>query len=164
MFKRKTLFVLGAGTSKEAGLPVGVKLAKTISGMLDVDPSSPHNDVGEMLLGQLYNQRPLPNNGYHQAAMQISKGVRFANSIDDFLDRLSDDEHIQQVGKMAIVKSILDAEAVQLRSLRRRVETQLRPPMTFGVSEQRARHCRSALAIDHSRGQRSCRRGASRRR
>ena len=53
---------------------------------------------------------------------------------------------------------------VQLRSLRRRVETRLRPPMTTGASEQRARHCRSALAIDLSRGRRSCRRDVSRRR
>src|SRR6516162_8732352 len=58
----------------------------------------------------------------------------------------------------------LHSNPVQLRSLRRRVETQLRRPMTAGASEQHARHCRSALAIDHSRGQQSCRRGVSRRR
>jgi hypothetical protein len=58
----------------------------------------------------------------------------------------------------------LASNPVQLRSLRRRVETQLRPPMTTGASEQRARHCRSALSNDHFRGQQSCRRGASRRR
>jgi hypothetical protein len=49
---------------------------------------------------------------------------------------------------------------VQLTSLRKRVETQLRPPTT-GASEQRARHCRSVLSNDHFRGQQSCRRGAS---
>ena len=58
----------------------------------------------------------------------------------------------------------LASNPVQLRSLRRRVETQLRPPMTTGASEQRARHCRSALSNDHFRGQQSCRRGASRQR
>jgi len=110
MFKRKTLFVLGAGASYEVGLPVGVTLARTISHMLDVDPSSP---VGG-LLGQLYNQRRLSSNDYHRAAMQISKGVRFTNSIDDYLDRHSNDENIQLVGKLAIVKSILDAEANSL--------------------------------------------------
>jgi len=58
----------------------------------------------------------------------------------------------------------LHSNPVELRSLRRRVETQLRRPMTARASEQHARHCRSALAIDHSRGQQSCRRGVSRRR
>jgi hypothetical protein len=36
MFKRKTLFVLGAGASAEVNLPVGAQLSKIIGRMLDI--------------------------------------------------------------------------------------------------------------------------------
>jgi hypothetical protein len=114
MFKRKTLFVLGAGASREVEIPIGVKLAEIISRLLDVGPVSVKNPTGEALLQQLYERYPLRDNGYTRAAKRISEGVRYANSIDDFLDRHSDNEQIQRVGKIAIVKSILDAESKSL--------------------------------------------------
>jgi hypothetical protein len=110
MFKQKTLFVLGAGASAEAGLPVGANLAKQISRLLRVDPNSSENPEGERLLAKLYERYPLHNNGYHLAAQAISEGVRLANSVDDYLDRHNQDQAIQRVGKAAIVKSILAAE------------------------------------------------------
>src|SRR4051794_53400 len=99
MFKRKTLFVVGAGASKEADLPVGVVLAQTISKMLALGSHTVESHVGDALLQQLYDKYPLSNRGYHQAAERISEGVGFANSIDDFLDRHNDDLLIQRVGK-----------------------------------------------------------------
>jgi hypothetical protein len=110
MFKQRTLFVLGAGASAEADLPIGAKLAKNVSGLLTVDRDSPENQEGERLLVELYARYPLPDNGYHRAAGAISEGVLLTNSIDDYLDRHSHDELIQRVGKLAIVKSILTAE------------------------------------------------------
>jgi hypothetical protein len=117
MFRRRTLFVLGAGASAEADLPVGVGLAKIISRMLDVHPGGVPNGTAEMLLSQLYGKFPLADNGYHRAAVVISDGVRFAKSIDDFLDRQSDNENVQRVGRAAIVKSILAAERNSFFSL-----------------------------------------------
>lgn len=114
MFRRKTLFILGAGASQEADLPIGAKLAEYISELLaansiagPTDPSHP----GQQLLSQLYHRFPLANNGYDRAAQLISGGVRLTKSIDDFLDRHSDKEHVQRVGKTAIARSILDAES-----------------------------------------------------
>jgi hypothetical protein len=63
MFKRKTLFVVGAGASKEVDLPVGVKLSQIISRILNVDSSSPGNDTGQSLLRQLYERYPLGDAG-----------------------------------------------------------------------------------------------------
>jgi hypothetical protein len=114
MFKRKTLFIVGAGASAELELPVGAALAKRIARLLTVGRGSSGNPEGEQLLSQLYSSYPLNNEGYHIAARTISGGVVFANSIDDFLDRHSDDELIQRVGKAAIVKSILAAERESL--------------------------------------------------
>jgi hypothetical protein len=116
MFKRKTLFIIGAGASAEVDLPVGAELAKAISRMLDVHPAGVKNPTGEMLLAQLYDKHPIAHNGYHRAAMLISDGVRLANSIDDFLDRHSGNEPVQLVGKIAIVKSIIDAERASFLS------------------------------------------------
>jgi hypothetical protein len=117
MLTKKTLFVIGAGASKEVGLPTGQELAKTISRMLDVHTGGVHNDKGEALLSQLYDKRPLPSGDYHRAAVAISDGVRLTRSIDDYLDRHASNELIQVVGKTAIVKSILEAEAESVLAL-----------------------------------------------
>jgi hypothetical protein len=113
MFKSKTLFIVGAGASAEADLPVGAKLAKNIAQLLTIERGNPGNE-GEGLLAQLYARYPLANSAYHRAARAISEGVVLSNSIDDFLDRHSNDEMIQRVGKAAIVKTILTAESESL--------------------------------------------------
>src|SRR5712671_5790889 len=81
MFRRKTLFILGAGASQEAGLPVGTKLADYISELLVAnnaagEPADPQHP-GQQLLWRLYDKFPLPDNGYDRAAQLISGGVRF---------------------------------------------------------------------------------------
>ena len=111
MFKRKTLFIVGAGASAEVGLPVGATLAKTIANILNVPRGGMPDSRGETVLRQLYEKRPLSSNGYQQAAWRIRDGVRLTNSIDDFLDMHGADKLVQRVGKTAIVKAILDAEA-----------------------------------------------------
>jgi hypothetical protein len=112
MFKRRTLFVLGAGASAEVKLPVGTELATAIANLLNIPAglSAGQDSPGERLLAQLYDKHPLSNNGYHRAAQAISGGVELTNSIDDYLDRHADDELVQRVGKAAIVKAIIDAE------------------------------------------------------
>ena len=91
MFKRKTLFILGAGASQEAELPVGAKLAEYISELLEVnsvglalaDPRHPC----QQLLSMLYKTFPLSDNGYDRAAQLISGGVRFAKSLSGNIKR-----------------------------------------------------------------------------
>jgi len=46
MFHRQTLFVLGAGGSYEAGLPVGTELAKTIQKKMDIRLGEFNNTIG----------------------------------------------------------------------------------------------------------------------
>ncbi len=113
MFKKKTLFVLGAGSSYEVKLPVGLELAKTIATKLDVRLGDYNKNVGEgdaHLLGQLQNRLPQQFNDYLGAGWRIRDGLPTAASIDDFLDMHSHDELMQTIGKAAIVKSILEAE------------------------------------------------------
>jgi hypothetical protein len=108
MFKQRTLFILGAGASKEVNIPLGTELARQISELLHIRAG---NRVGETLLKQLYDRFPVRDNAYNRAAVAIHKGVRLANSIDDFLDRHSTNNELQLVGKAAIARAILYAES-----------------------------------------------------
>jgi hypothetical protein len=101
MFKRRTLFILGAGASAEVGLPVGTKLAKAIANLLNVPTRLERDSPGERLLAQVYEKYPISNNGDHRAAQAISHGVELTNSIDDYLDRHAGNELILRVGKAA---------------------------------------------------------------
>jgi len=58
MFKRKTLFVLGAGASFEAGLPTGKDIAQTIGKKMDIrfEHFNKHIGGGDLqLFAQLTN-------------------------------------------------------------------------------------------------------------
>jgi hypothetical protein len=114
VFKKRTLFVVGAGASKEFNLPLGPELASIIATKMDIKP----RDYGEDQEGagdfDIYNQfrRRAPNKvNEHLAACRVIKdGVQMSSSIDDFLDVHSSNKVIQRVGKLSIVKTILEQE------------------------------------------------------
>ncbi len=112
MFKRRTLFILGAGASAEVGLPVGIDLAKTIANLLDIRwrDGQKEGPGDRFLMGQFVDQRRVQVSAHHQAAWLIRDGVRLTNSIDDFLDIHNSNDLVRQIGKAAIVKAILGAE------------------------------------------------------
>ena len=118
MFNSQTLFIFGAGASKEAGLPTGNELTATIANMLDIKFDSDltllsgdneiyralhhhvHEADGER--GDIYS--------YQQAGWLISHAMPQASSIDSFIDAHQGDEKVKLCGKLAIVRSILKAE------------------------------------------------------
>lgn len=113
MFKRQTLFILGAGASAEANLPVGSKLADTISNKLDIRLSDDMKNFGQGDMDLYYHFRqmyPQEINEYQVAGWTIRDGIRLSHSIDDFLDLHSNNKRLTRIGKAAIVKSILEAE------------------------------------------------------
>lgn len=114
MFKKRTLFILGAGASKEVNIPLGAELAKQISSLLYLPYGGPTDSAGGHLLEQIYARFPQSDNRYQKAALAIHKGVRLAGSIDDFLDRHNADDSMQRVGEAAIVKMILYHEGQSL--------------------------------------------------
>jgi hypothetical protein len=113
MFKRRTLFIVGAGASSEATLPVGSQLASLISDKLDIRFQEGHRHVGH---GDLELYRDLCRGRQHsaqliqQACWLIRDGIHLANSIDDFLDLHQENQELTLVGKAAVAKSILEAE------------------------------------------------------
>jgi hypothetical protein len=113
MFKRRTLFIVGAGASQEVDFPLGTTLAKSIGQKLirhvdDETREASYNDYE--LYRQLGRTFPSEINEYFVAARRITEGIQLANSIDDFLNIHSADDRVKTVGKAAIVRSILGAE------------------------------------------------------
>jgi hypothetical protein len=114
MFKRQTLFILGAGASAEVGMPLGTELAATISKKMDIRFEFGHEFVGtgdRDLFGRIIGNRRNLARDFQHAGWLIRDGIRLSQSIDDFLDLHRTNEVVQTYGKAAIVKSILEAEA-----------------------------------------------------
>jgi hypothetical protein len=112
MFNQPTLFVLGAGASQEVGLPIGANLTGEIARRVDFyfDETGLGLRRGDPSLIHVLRQQGGDINRYVRAGRQISVGMRYANSIDDYLDAHKDDAEINLCGKLAIVRSILEAE------------------------------------------------------
>ena len=115
----KTLFVVGAGASKEAGLPTGNELKAKIAEKLcfKFDEFGSKQLAGDSeILGTLKKHVAalitFPNeiNSYVHAGQRIANAMPQAISIDNFIDSHQGDEKIELCGKLAIVKSILEAE------------------------------------------------------
>lgn len=114
MFKRRTLFIVGAGASYEAGLPTGVALAKIIREKMDVHFGDTNQLIGggdHGLYAHIRNTYRQDGDAFWKAANRIKAGLGFAQSIDDFLDQHRSDACVNLYGKTAIVRSILEAEA-----------------------------------------------------
>src|SRR5262245_15805388 len=113
MFKRQTLFIIGAGASNEIGLPVGTTLAATIADKLNLNISfegerSPTGDSD--IWYNIINTHRAEANEYYAACAKIRSGVQWGRSIDDFLYDHQDVRHVNRFGQCSIVKSILEAE------------------------------------------------------
>lgn len=115
----KTVFIVGAGASKEFGLPTGYELKSQISAICDIRfdefgsrlKSGDHRLV-EALRQQVRQTGPSGGsiNPYLHAAWKIRDNMALAPSIDNFLDTHRDDPMVVEFGKIAIAKAIMSAE------------------------------------------------------
>jgi hypothetical protein len=113
MFKRRTLFILGAGASHEACLPLGTKLAKIIREKMDIRFERGFTPIGSGdhdLYAHITHAHPQEADAFQQAAWRIGKGLGLAQSIDDFLDQHRSDRYLNHYGKVAIARAVLEAE------------------------------------------------------
>ncbi len=116
MKSKKLTLIVGAGASKEFGLPVGSELKQKISSLLDIRFDYNQQKSGdyqirnalESAVRQPDGRRDI--NPHLHAAWRIRDAMPQAISIDNFIDNHQGDEKIELCGKLAIVKSILDAE------------------------------------------------------
>jgi hypothetical protein len=112
VFKRKTVFILGAGASHEAKLPCGDDLALKISGKLDfrIEGGKYVGGGDAALFDHFRETNRKEMNAFLQAGRLICDGIHLSPSIDNFLDLHRDDERMMLLAKATIVKCILDAE------------------------------------------------------
>lgn len=108
--KPRTVFVIGAGASVEAGLPLGSKLKDEIRALY-----SPANfDVmkrgtyAPFVFDALAETSGYPER-VEKAAKRLFTAMPTAISIDNLIDQLKD-KHVTLCGKVAIVDRILNAE------------------------------------------------------
>jgi hypothetical protein len=114
VFRSQTLLIVGAGASKEAGLPTGDELKKSIVAKLTVHRQGTINlassdDAMHMayMLSRFSREK---QRDYWQAASMICRGMVDAKSIDAYIHAHKGNEDIEVCGKLAIVQSILEAE------------------------------------------------------
>lgn len=106
MFREKTVFILGAGASHEADLPLGAQLAEYISKLLNVERDDAGNYIGEDRDFLLFFLR---HGLSEKIALEMSRGISFSNSIDEYIDRHREKD-VEKIGKLAIIYGILQHE------------------------------------------------------
>ena len=119
---RKTVFVIGAGASKEVNLPTGLELKSKIAQLLDIRFSDGYNqNSGDYTITEalrLHVRDESGRNGeinpFLHEAWHIRDAMPQAISIDNFIDTHRDNRKIALCGKLAIVQSILEAEKKSL--------------------------------------------------
>jgi len=117
MFQSKTLFIVGAGASKEAELPTGNELTASIADKVDIkfrnfnEQFSGEIEISDALRAHVQgvDGQPADINPHLGACWHIRDAMPQASSIDSFIDNQGDDK-IELCGKLAIVRSILEAE------------------------------------------------------
>jgi hypothetical protein len=126
VFSGKTIFVVGAGASKEADLPTGEELKETIVELL-TPATNGRDDIayfgithggGEIF--EILRRAPIIADGHdepHQnftklrnAAVKIAGALPGSLSIDNYINQMAGNPYIEMCGKLAIVKAILRAE------------------------------------------------------
>lgn len=117
-----TVFIVGAGASKEAKLPAGDEFKSDISRLLDLrfEELGRRLEHGDHLIVEALriNVRQSEGRGdinpYLFEAWHIRDALPQAISIDNFIDAHRDNDKIALCGKLAIVRSILSAEKKSL--------------------------------------------------
>lgn len=124
MFDRPTTFVIGAGCSREYQFPLGVGLRDEIADMLahvEIDRPRGNDSIFWTGLSSSKDERftrAIANiagqnhfKDWSRVAQQMAQGLRHTSSIDRYLDHHSEDETMVRIGKMAIGRRIIKAEA-----------------------------------------------------
>lgn len=111
----KTVFVVGAGASKEYGFPLGGDLIDRIADVLDYSGSatsyiSRHDETIYTAYTQLAGQHN-DISRFLKAAKIIAGAMPQSISIDNFIDTHAGNREIEACGKLGIARCILNAES-----------------------------------------------------
>lgn len=114
MFQSRTVFIVGAGASHEAGLPVGSTLTSNIASLLNFDyqgfklqrgDEQIHHFLKELTRGEEWRE-----NKFFGSGRELAEAMELAPSIDTFLETHALNREFVLLGKLGIVKAISEAE------------------------------------------------------
>lgn len=118
MASEKIIIVVGAGASKEFGLPIGNELKSKIADLLNCTANrysgvsfrdQRAQSIFHSLVGR-HNDRDAQSI-YFRAASAIASNMKLAPSIDNYLETHKTDRELVQFGKAAIAQLISEGEA-----------------------------------------------------
>jgi len=108
----KTIFIVGAGASKEARLATGSELKSEIAGALRFDDGTGDQTIYDALsIASKASNPQVSIKEFLDASRHISKAIIQSPSIDQFMHEQRDNNRIQLCGKLAIIRSILIQES-----------------------------------------------------
>ncbi|MDK4731562.1 hypothetical protein [Rhizobium sp. CNPSo 3490] len=116
MFERRTVFIVGAGASREINFPMGAELTGIIANKVSLafsngwEPKSGDNRIQGAIRHHLNQKGERDGNPYFLAGRDIASGMAQAISIDNYLHAHAEDEISTWVDKLGIAASILEAE------------------------------------------------------
>lgn len=130
MFRDNTVFVIGAGASAEFGLPLGHQLLTLVKANCRFEVSgwtliSGVEEIYKAIVNR-YTKHDDIIAAHLEAMGEINRAIDFAGSIDEFINRHSDDPIIAEVGKLQIAYAISEAErSSHFSSISKHAETQI---------------------------------------
>jgi hypothetical protein len=120
MLRNKTVLILGAGASSEIQLPLGPALKARIAALMEVSQDDwgrpKYSRDNSHIFYEIERLAEFKENKWAilTATRQLSAGVAFASSIDNFLEIRKDNPHITLLAKAALVHLILEGERESL--------------------------------------------------
>ena len=118
MQQKKTVIVVGAGASHEARLPTSTELKRSIAKYLDIKFDGTRQKSGDRTIAASL-QTCTDINQCLPACWKIRDALPQATSIDTFINSHQGNKEIELSGKLAIVRSILEAEKRSLLYIKR---------------------------------------------
>lgn len=116
MANPNTVFIVGAGASREANLPDGSELTERISILLNFSFDAFTLKTGDSLIFEALRESGQSSKAINDVGAHVDAGriicdaMPLAKSIDNFIDHHKGNKYVAVVGKLAITRSILDAE------------------------------------------------------
>jgi hypothetical protein len=128
-----TVFVVGAGASKEVGLPLGSDLKLQIASLLDIrfdwhQMVSGSTEIAEAFRFVARQSGSGDINPHLHACWQIRDAMPQAISIDNYIDCHGGNERLEFAGKLSIALAILRAETNSALYLDYRRDANPKPP------------------------------------
>ena len=120
MREKKTVFIMGAGSGCNVGMPTGTELKNDISNLITTNlttevfdtPQAPKSPFAQAirLLAHKHGDYGTTINSFIDTGRQIVEALPAADSIDTFINDRKGDTDIALIGKNSIVNEILVRE------------------------------------------------------